>query len=84
MARIKERAPGGQPGAGRTERSEAFLSCPPHYKLSSPACQDLSMLLDRAVSLAEKHEAEAWRSWQLAQKHRRIKAAFEGLAKARA
>ena len=57
----------------------------PYLTTDCPARQaDLSRLLDRAVSLAEKHEAAAWRSWQLARKHRRIKAAFEGLAKVRA
>ena len=82
----KSEAPAVGLGRGRqTPRGEAFLSCPPQYSRPVAVCQaDLSRLLDQALTLAERHEAEAWRSWQLARKHRRIKAAFEGLAKVRA
>ena len=85
MARIKENAPGlTGPGAlGRTERGGDRLM--PYLTTECPPCQaDLARLLDQALTLAEKHEADAWRSWQLARKHRQIKAALEGLAGVRA
>jgi len=83
---LKQRkAPGGQPGAHTdlTPRRGGYLVMP-YYRGSSPPCQELSRLIGQANCLSEKYEAQAWRSWRLAQKHRRIKQALERLAEVRA
>ena len=71
-------APGGQPGA-HGQNSAAGRKClVMPYITTGP--DDLSRLLDQAVTMAEKHKAAAWRHWRLAQKHRAIKRALEELA----
>ena len=81
MIKQKE-APAGQAGArtGRqTPRSGDLVIV--HSSTKSPRRQGgLSRLVDQALTLAEKHEVEAWRHWRLAARHRAIKRAIEGLA----
>ena len=72
-------APGDGPGAAHRQNAATGRKCLV-MPYDTTGADDLSNLLDQAVTLAEKHEAQAWRSWRLAQKHRRIKAALEELA----
>jgi len=71
-------APGRQPGA-RTDttpqRGDDLVI--PH---DTTSLDDLSILLGQSLTLAERHEAEAWEHWRLAAKHRAIKRTLEELA----
>ena len=80
MIKQKE-APAGQAGArtDRIPRRSGDLVIV-HSSTKSPPRQDLSRLLDQALTLAEKHEVEVWRHWRLAARHRAIKRALEELA----
>ena len=81
MIKQKE-APAGQAGArtDRIPRRSGDLVIV-HSSTKSPRRQGgLSRLVDQALTLAEKHGAEAWRHWRLAARHRAIKRAIEGLA----
>jgi len=79
----KREAPGGQPGASeatRTERDEAFLSCPPHYSGPVVVCQiDLLELIEQARSRAEADRLRACFYARRARKHWQIKAALEAV-----
>ena len=63
-------------GTDRTPRRSGDLVIP----YFTPRRQDLSILLDQATVLIEQFEAEAWRAWRLAAKHRGIKKELEQLA----